>query len=132
MEYQIPHLVQRGGGAIVNISSGAGVRAVPELAAYTAAEFRVVRQMQAVALEYVTQNIRINAICPGNIDTSMMERVSGGTKEGYQKVISQDPVGRIGRPEEIAAAALYLCSEAAGLAVVLAMSVDGGQSVGLN
>ena len=132
MKYEIPHLLQRGGGSIINISSGAGVRAVPEQSAYTAAKFAVVGLTQAAALEYVTQNVRINAICPGNIDTSMMERVSGGTDEGYKKVISQEPVGRLGRPEEIAAAALYLCSDAAAFTVGLAMSVDGGQSVGLN
>jgi NAD(P)-dependent dehydrogenase (short-subunit alcohol dehydrogenase family) len=61
-----------------------------------------------------------------------MERVSGGTEEGYAKVIGQEPVGRLGKPEEIAAAALYLCSDAAAFTVGLAMSVDGGQSVGLN
>jgi NAD(P)-dependent dehydrogenase (short-subunit alcohol dehydrogenase family) len=72
----------------------------------------------------------VNAVCPGIIDTPMMQRFTGGTAEGAQRVIAQEPVGRMGRPEEIAAAVLWLCSEAAGFVTGHALVVDGGQTVG--
>ena len=68
---------------------------------------------RAAALDYAQANIRVNAVCPGIIDTQMMDRVTGDTPEGRQRVISQEPIGRMGTPEEIAAAVVWLCSEAA-------------------
>ncbi|HKV57707.1 MAG TPA: SDR family oxidoreductase [Ktedonobacteraceae bacterium] len=84
---------------------------------------------QETALDYAQSNIRVNAVCPGIIDTPMMQRFSGGTAEGREGVIAQEPVGRMGNPEEIAAAVVWLCSDAASFVVGHAMVIDGGQTV---
>jgi NAD(P)-dependent dehydrogenase (short-subunit alcohol dehydrogenase family) len=132
MKHEIPLLLQQGGGAIVNTSSGAGVTAVKGQAAYTAAKHGVVGLTKAAALDYAQANIRINAVCPGIIDTAMMQRFTGDSAEGRQRVIGQEPVGRMGTPEEIAGAVLWLCSDAAAFVVGHALVMDGGQTVGLS
>ncbi|MBD1879711.1 SDR family oxidoreductase [Coleofasciculus sp. FACHB-T130] len=129
LKHEIPLMLKQGGGAIVNTSSGAGVKGFKGQAAYVAAKHGVVGLTKAAALDYAAQNIRINAVCPGIIDTPMMDRFSGGTSEGRERVISQEPIGRMGQPEEIANAVIWLCSDASSFAVGHALVVDGGQTV---
>lgn len=84
---------------------------------------------KSAALDYAAQNISVNAVAPGYIDTPMMDRFTGGTTEGQEKVIAQEPIGRMGQPEEIANAVVWLCSDAAAFVVGHALVVDGGQTV---
>lgn len=133
MKYEIPLMLKQGGGAIVNTSSGAGVKGFKDQAAYVAVKHGVIGLTKAAALDYASQNIRINAVCPGIVDTPMMDRFGGGTPEGKERELAgaamAEPIGRAGKPEEIAAAVLWLCSDAASFVVGAAMVVDGGHSL---
>src|SRR2546430_16108425 len=98
MKYEIPLMLTHGGGAIVNTSSGAGVKGFGGQAAYAAAKHGVVGLTKAAALDYAPSNIRVNAVCPGIIDTAMMQRFSGGPPEGRGRVAAAGAVGRGGTP----------------------------------
>jgi NAD(P)-dependent dehydrogenase (short-subunit alcohol dehydrogenase family) len=129
MKHEIPLILKQGGGAIVNTSSGAGLIGIKENAAYCAAKHGIIGITRSAALDYAPQNLRINAVCPGYIDTPMMDRFTGGTAEGREEVVKQEPIGRAGQPEEIAHAAVWLCSASSSFVVGHALAVDGGQTI---
>jgi NAD(P)-dependent dehydrogenase (short-subunit alcohol dehydrogenase family) len=128
MKHEIPLMLRHGGGSIVNTSSGAGVKGFKGQAAYAAAKHGVIGLTRSAALDYAGNGIRINAICPGIIDTEMMGRFTEGTEAGRERVIAQEPVGRMGSPDEIASAVLWMCSDPAGFLVGHALVMDGGQT----
>jgi NAD(P)-dependent dehydrogenase (short-subunit alcohol dehydrogenase family) len=129
MKYQIPIMLKQGGGVIVNTSSGAGVKGLKDQAAYCAAKHGIIGLTKSAALDYAAANIRVNAICPGIIETEMMNRFTGNTEEGRKRVIAQEPVGRMGKPEEIAQTVLWMCSDSSAFMIGHSLIMDGGQTV---
>jgi NAD(P)-dependent dehydrogenase (short-subunit alcohol dehydrogenase family) len=129
MKSEIPRMLKNGGGAIVNTSSGAGVIGIQGSPAYTAAKHGVIGLTRSAALDYAARNVRINAVCPGYIDTPMIARYSGTSAEARADVIAQEPIGRMGTPEEIAATVVWMCSDAAAFMIGHALVVDGGQTI---
>ena len=130
MKYEIPYMVQQGKGAIVNCASVAGLIGFPGLPAYVVSKHGVVGLTKTAALENAKQNIRINAVCPGIIHTEMIDRITGLDKEVEKQYISMEPVGRMGKPEEVAEAVIWLCSDAASFVTGHSMPVDGGWIAG--
>lgn len=126
MKYELPHMVQQGSGAIVNTASGAGLIGVKRMAAYVASKHGVIGLTKTAALEYAKSGVRVNAVCPGVIQTAMVERVSGRRPDVLEKMIAAEPIGRSGQPEEIAESVVWLCSDAASFVTGHAMAVDGG------
>ncbi|KCZ73594.1 dehydrogenase of unknown specificity, short-chain alcohol dehydrogenase like [Candidatus Methanoperedens nitroreducens] len=126
MKYEIQQMIKQGGGAIVNMASVAGLVGFKGLPAYCASKGGVVQLTRTAALEYARDGIRINAVCPGVIRTPMVDRVTGGKPEAEEQFIALEPVGRMGRPEEVAEAAVWLCSDGASFVTGHPMVVDGG------
>ena len=126
MKHELPQMLRNGGGAIVNCSSIGGVIGVPGLAAYHAAKHGVIGLTKTAALEYATRKIRINAVCPGTINTPMAESLTGGDPKILAEFLKDEPIGRIAEPEEVAAGVLWLCSPGASYVVGHALFVDGG------
>lgn len=122
MKYELHQMLRQGGGAIVNCSSIGN----PGLAAYHAAKHGVLGLTQTAALEYAARGIRINAVCPGTIKTPMVQSMTGGDAKALAEMAKDEPIGRLGEPEEIAAAVLWLCSPGASFVVGHALLVDGG------
>lgn len=126
MKYEIPHIRKQGKGAIVNCASIAGLVGFPGLPAYTASKHGVIGLTKTAALENAKAGVRVNAVCPGVIRTPMIDRFTGHRKEAEQQFANQEPVGRLGEPEEVAAAVLWLCSDGASFVTGDALAVDGG------
>jgi NAD(P)-dependent dehydrogenase (short-subunit alcohol dehydrogenase family) len=126
MKHEIAAMLKTGGGAIVNTSSVAGHIALPQASIYVATKHAVEGLTKAVALEFAKQGIRVNAIAPGSIDTDMVDRLVGKDGERRDWLLSLHPVGRLGTSEEIAAAVLYLASDAAKFTTGTTLLVDGG------
>jgi NAD(P)-dependent dehydrogenase (short-subunit alcohol dehydrogenase family) len=122
---------QGNGGAIVNMSSVAGLTGIPGSAAYAASKHGVISLTKSAALETARQGIRINAVCPGVIETPMAERLFG-EPEMNKYALGLHPVGRFGKPIEIAEAVLWLCSEESSFITGHALVLDGGMLAGLN
>jgi NAD(P)-dependent dehydrogenase (short-subunit alcohol dehydrogenase family) len=125
MHHEIPAMLETGGGAIVNTSSGVGLKAFPGQPAYVASKHGVVGLTKAAALEFATRGVRVNAICPGTVLTPLVERKLGIL---YEKDFMREanPMKRFGEPEEIASAAVWLCSDEASFVTGVALPVDGG------
>ena len=125
MKYEIPQMLKQGGGAIVNTASVAGMVGFRGLPAYCASKGGVIQLTRTAALEYATRGIRVNAVCPGAIRTPMVVP-AGGRPEAEGQYAALEPVGRMGTPEEVAGAVLWLCSDAASFVTGHPMIVDGG------
>jgi NAD(P)-dependent dehydrogenase (short-subunit alcohol dehydrogenase family) len=126
MKHEITQMLRQGGGVVVNTSSGAGIRGVAGGASYAASKHAMIGMTKSAALDYAKRNIRVNCILPGNIATPMMDRFTGGD---IQKAIDLEPVGRLGKPEEIAEAVLWMCSDLGGFVTGASIVVDGGWSL---
>jgi len=125
-KHELRQMRAQGSGAIVNCSSLGGLVGLPERAAYHASKHGVIGLTKSAAVEYAPRGIRINAVCPGVIDTPMVSGMLEGQAEAMAEIMKQQPIGRLGRAEEIAAAVLWLCSPAASLVLGVALPVDGG------
>lgn len=128
----VPIFLKSGGGVILNTSSATALRQVKDRAAYTASKGAVLALTKAMALDYVQDNIRVNCLCPGTIDTpSLQKRLSAfpDPAEARRQFIARQPVGRLGTAEEVAEAAVYLASAESGFVTGIAFSIDGGFSL---
>jgi NAD(P)-dependent dehydrogenase (short-subunit alcohol dehydrogenase family) len=126
MKYQIPEMLKQGGGSILNMSSVAGLKGGRVGCAYYASKHGVIGLTKAAAIEYASQGIRVNAVCPAVIETPMAETAFQQDQEMEARIIGMHPIGRLGQPEEVAAAALWLCSDSASFVTGIAHPVDGG------
>lgn len=126
MKHEIRHMLDQGGGAIVNNASTAGLTGVESLSGYAASKHAVVGMTRTVALEYATRDIRVNAVCPGAVKTPMLDGVIREHPKIEQTIIDFQPMRRLGRPEEIGEAAVWLCSDRASFVTGQALAVDGG------
>ena len=130
MKHEIAAMLKQGKGAIVNVASVAGLIGFQGLPAYVVSKHGIVGLTKTAALENAKRGIRINAVCPGVIKTAMIDRVTGKDKTVEKSYEDMEPVGRMGQPEEVAAAITWLCSDAASFVTGHALAVDGGWIAG--
>jgi NAD(P)-dependent dehydrogenase (short-subunit alcohol dehydrogenase family) len=126
MKHELQHMRKHGSGAIVNCSSLGGLVGLPRRAAYHASKHGVIGLTRSAAMEYAPRGIRINAICPGTINTPMVSDMLEKQADAMKEIMRDQPIGRLGESEEIAAAVLWLCSPGASFVVGVALPVDGG------
>ena len=126
MKHELRVMREQGSGAIVNCSSLGGLVGLPGRAAYHGAKHAVLGMTKSAGVEYAPRGIRINAVCPGVIDTPMVQNMLEGQSDAMAEIMKEQPIGRLGRAEEVAAAVLWLCSPAASFVIGVALPVDGG------
>jgi NAD(P)-dependent dehydrogenase (short-subunit alcohol dehydrogenase family) len=126
MKYELHQMREQGSGAIVNCSSIGGLIGIAGRATYHASKHGVIGLTKSAALEYASRGIRINAVCPGAIETPMVADMFAKEPETMKDILKEQPIGRLGRPEEIAAAVLWLCSPGASFVIGHGLAVDGG------
>jgi NAD(P)-dependent dehydrogenase (short-subunit alcohol dehydrogenase family) len=126
MKYELLHMRTQGSGAIVNNSSIGGLIGIPGRAIYHATKHGVIGLTKSAALEYAARGIRINAVCPGAIETPMVAKMIAKEPESMKDITKEQPIGRLGRPEEVASAVLWLCSPGSSFVIGHALAVDGG------
>jgi NAD(P)-dependent dehydrogenase (short-subunit alcohol dehydrogenase family) len=129
MKYELQQMQRQGSGAIVNNASVGALTGNPGIGSYIASKHGVVGLTRTAALEYIKQGIRVNAVNPGLIDTQVARDVVNGNEQAYEDIAKNVPIGRAGKPEEIAATVLWLCSPGASYVVGHALTVDGGMTV---
>jgi NAD(P)-dependent dehydrogenase (short-subunit alcohol dehydrogenase family) len=129
MKFELRQMLRQGGGAIVNCSSIGGLVAGPKRGTYQASKHGVLGLTKSAALDYAARGIRINAVCPGIIHTAMLDKMMATQADALNVMLKDVPIGRLGRPEEIASAVLWLCSSAASFMVGHALAVDGGYTI---
>jgi NAD(P)-dependent dehydrogenase (short-subunit alcohol dehydrogenase family) len=126
MKYELRQMRHQGSGAIVNCSSIGGLIGIPGRAIYHASKHGVIGLTKSAALEYASKGIRINAVCPGTIDTPMVADMLAKEPDAMKDILRDQPIGRLGRADEIASAVLWLCSPGASFVIGHALVVDGG------
>ena len=129
MQHELRVMERQGSGAIVNNASVGALTGNPGIASYIASKHGVVGLTRTAALEYIKRGIRVNAVNPGLIDTQVARDVVNGDEQAYAEIAKHVPIGRAGKPEEIASTVLWLCSPAASYIVGHALTVDGGMTV---
>jgi NAD(P)-dependent dehydrogenase (short-subunit alcohol dehydrogenase family) len=126
MKHELRVMREQGSGAIVNCSSLGGLVGLPQRAAYHGTKHAVLGMTKSAGVEYAPRGIRINAVCPGTIDTPMVADMLEGQTDAMAEIMKHQSIGRLGRAEEVAAAVLWLCSPAASFVIGVGLPIDGG------